>query len=78
MVSCPLSSEELGKAKADMSGQAYVAISRATAMDGLQVLNFTPQWYVVSALQAIPKADDPSVKVCNRVVQWSMSVEGDI
>lgn len=40
------------------TGQAYVALSRATSLDGLQVLNF----------------DKSKVKVHNRVVQWAVSL----
>ncbi|KAL0953746.1 hypothetical protein HGRIS_014925 [Hohenbuehelia grisea] len=40
-------------------GQAYVALSRATCLDGLQVLNFVP-----SKVQAHPK-----------VVEWSQTLE---
>ncbi|CDO73329.1 hypothetical protein BN946_scf185008.g92 [Trametes cinnabarina] len=46
-------------AKVFEKGQAYVALSRATSLDGLQVLNFDP-----SKVQAHPK-----------VVEWSKTLE---
>jgi len=56
--------QTLDRVKVDLGkvfekGQAYVALSRATSLDGLQVLNFNP-----SKVQAHPK-----------VVQWSDTLE---
>ena len=41
------------------SGQAYVALSRATSLDGLQVLNF----------------DENKVRVHPKVVEWVKTLE---
>jgi len=56
--------QTLDRVKVDLGkvfekGQAYVALSRATSLDGLQVLNFDPSKVLVDA----------------RVKQWSAGLE---
>ena len=58
------------------SGQAYVALSRATSLEGLQVLNFNPNKVRKSMyLVSISTDRNPQVLVHDRVKGWSAGLE---
>ena len=72
--------QTLDRVKVDLGkvfekGQAYVALSRATSLDGLQVLHFDPSKVRFANSFFNSSTDVAQVMAHPKVVQWSKTLE---